>query len=116
MEELIDQTNFPSGPKRYIFNNQVISVAPYFIYEVSLHKYWKGGYCYLGNKLYKSGQILHISKSVQVQKFKDYTLSKEVILLGAPEGFIKEMGLPIFVPEINEKKHGTRRSTKRPIH
>lgn len=119
MGEPTNQTSCPSGPEQYVFNGTCIKIAPCFIYEVSAHKYWKNGYCFLGDKYYKSDRLLRISSSHKVSIFNGYKIVKEIVLLGAPEGFIKEMGLPLFVPTEpkvkTKKKNGTRRVTKRPV-
>lgn len=117
MEEHINQTSVPSGPERYLFNDFCIEIMPSFVYEVSLHKYWKNGYCFLGNKYYKSDRLLKLRSISETKVYDGYRIVKEIMLLGAPEGFIREMGLPIYVPtEVkNKKKNGTRRSTKRPV-
>jgi len=100
----------------YVFNGNCIEIAPCFIYEVSAYKYWKNGFCFLGDKYYKSNKLLKIKKNRKVKDFKEYKIVKEIVLLGAPEGFIREMGLPLFVPTKPKVKNGTRRITKRPVH
>jgi len=114
MEELTNQTNSPSG--LYIFNEACIEIAPCFIYEVSAYKYWKNGFCLLEDKYYKSDKLLKIKKNPKVEDFKEYKIVKEIVLLGAPESFIREMELPLFVPTKPKIKNGTHRITKRPVH
>lgn len=105
---MVKHTNQENIPIGHIFDNQIIEVMPYFIYEISLNKYWKNGYCVLAHKFYKSNKLLNISD--EIKHYDDYIISKEIVLLGAPENFIKD--LPIYQLK---KKNGTRRSIKRPI-
>jgi len=107
MEETISQTNCP---KLYLFENQKIEIMPSFVYEVSFYKHWKGGCCLLGNKFYQSNKLVKLKHSTQIKRVKDFLISKDIVLLGAPIEFIKENKLPLFIP-----KNGTRRSTKRSV-
>lgn len=107
MVKRIPQRNDPSGlePKEwYIGDSGLIEVLPYFAYEISLHKYWKNGYCLLGSKLYKSDRPLDIKKGLAINKQKDYTLEKEITLVGAPKGFLEENKFKLYTPNYKKLK------------
>lgn len=98
MEKLISPRKDLSGqePKSYVYNGLRIEVAKFFLYEVSLHKYWRNGYCLLGSKLFRSNKLLNIRCSRIYKRFKEYTIEKEISLIAAPQEFIIEMGLPVY--------------------
>lgn len=106
MDEPINPLKGHSGQenKSYVFNGLRIEVLPYFLYEVSLHKYWKNGYCLLGTRYFRSDSLLAIKKDRKYKKCKDYIVEKEICLLGAPYGFIRENNLPVYEPIIKQKK------------
>lgn len=106
MAKPINLENTLTGIK--IFENQRIETMPYFIYEVSINKYWKNGFCVLGHKFYKSNKLLKTKDKIRY--YDNYIISKEIILLGGPEQFTKDL------PDFKLKKNGTRRSTKRSVH
>lgn len=103
-EKRTSQENAPSGPDRYMYKGAGIFILPYFLYEVSIHKYWKNGYCLLGSKYYKSKSLLDIKKSIRTKKFKDYTISKEIELLAAPYEFIRDNNLQKVEIIVKSKK------------
>lgn len=82
----------------------LISVAPEFIYELSLHKYWENGYCILGSKLYKSSKLLNIEKNFIIKKYKDYTIIKEINLVGAPQSFVDQLEVRNSKKKLKKKK------------
>ena len=98
MEKLISPGKDRSGqePKSYVYNGIRIEVSKFFLYEVSLHKYWKNGYCLLGSKLFKSDKLLNIRCPRIYKRFKEYTIEKEISLIAAPQEFIIEMDLPVY--------------------
>lgn len=100
-------TSCPSGV--YDYDGFIVTIMPYFVYEVTLGKYWKNGYCYLGSKYYKSNKPL--KSKVISKRYKDYTIRKELILIGIP----KEYATVEHVP-YKKKTNGTRRSNKGSIH
>lgn len=100
MEQLISHMKDPSGDEFYLYEENGIKEYDSFIYEVSLHKYWKNGYCLLGIKLYKSNKFIPTNRICK--KYKDYTIEKDIILIAAPYKFIKEKNLPIY--KVNPKK------------
>lgn len=112
MAEPIFHKRDPSGPEVYLYNGWRIGVSRYFIYEISIGKYWKGGYCLLGNKYLKTEILLTIKKTCETQKFKGYTIIKDISLVSAPRSFIEENHLPIWEP-YKKKENGTSRSSKR---
>lgn len=65
MESLISQMKDHSGDN--------------FIYDVSIYKIWKQGFCILGSKYYLSKSF--IKPYIKTKKFRDYTLEKIVTLL-----------------------------------
>lgn len=104
------QTNDHSGHEfdTYVYNGDRIEISPSFIYEVCINKYWKCGFCVLGSKLYKSNRLLRVKHKSIFKYYKNYVIEKEISLVGAPIGFIKENNLPIY--HLNNKrkckKHG----------
>ena len=98
MEKLISPGKGHSGQesKSYVYDGIRIEVSEFFLYEVSLHKYWKNGYCSLGSKLFKSDKLLNIRCPRVYKRFKEYTIEKEISLIAAPQEFIIEMGLPVY--------------------
>lgn len=100
------QTKDPSGEKSktYIFDGIRIEVLPYFIYEVNLYKYWKGGFCMLGTRTFKSDRFLNIKCKRKIKRYDTYFIEKEVTLIGAPYQFIRENNLPEYKSVINTKK------------
>lgn len=107
------QTNDPSGNKLYDYNGILVEPLSTFIYEITINKYWKNGYCQLGRKLYKSDRLLNISNNSIVIKYNDYTIEKEISLIGVPQEFINEMNLPLYIFKKTKKlkKHGQRNGT-----
>ena len=65
MENPIFLTKDPSG------NN--------FIYDVSIYKIWKQGFCILGSKYYLSKK--YIEPYTKIKKYRDYIIEKTVTLL-----------------------------------
>lgn len=101
------QTNDLSGNKKlYEYEGGLVEVLPTFTYEVSLHKYWKNGYCFLGSQLYKADRLLHLKGNCVITKYKGYRIEKEIVLIGVPEEFIKEQQLKIYElkPKIKKSK------------
>lgn len=105
MGKPINQTNFPTGTKElYEYEGGLVEILPSFTYEVSLHKYWKNGYSFLGSKLYKADKLLHLKGNCTITKFKGYSISKEIQLIGVPEEFIEEFQLKVYKPKVKIKK------------
>ncbi len=88
----------------YIFNDTKIGVSKYFTYEVNISKHWKGGFCIIGNKFFKSNKLLNITCPRKVKKYKNYFIEKEITLIDAPIEFIKEMRLNLYIPKLKKKK------------
>ena len=78
-----------SGPK--------VEELPYFLYEICINKYWKYGYCVLGNRFLKTSKPLPIKQTNKFEYRKDYIIEKEISLVGAPCEFIKENNLPMYI-------------------
>lgn len=98
MEKLISPGKDPSGqePKSYVYDGIRIEVSKFFLYEVSLYKYWKNGYCLLGSKLFKSDKFLNIKHPRVYKRFKKYIIEKEISFIAAPQEFIIERDLPVY--------------------
>ena len=101
MAKHINQTKDHSGNgnKWYKFEGRLIEVLPSFTYEVSLHKYWKNGYCFLGSKLYIADRLLHIKNSSIINNYVGYSIEKEIVLIGVPQEFIEEYNLKLYEPK-----------------
>lgn len=65
-----------------------VAVLPYYEYEVTLYKLWKGRAELVGISYYKLKSP--IKEYCQTAKVDDYILTKEVILIGAPLDYIQE--------------------------
>ena len=91
-------------PKTYVYDGSRIEVLPYFLYEVCINKYWKYGFCVLGSRFFKTDKLLHIKHKNLLKCYKDHTIEKEIFLVGAPYEFIRENNLPVYEPNIKNKK------------
>lgn len=80
MAKHINQKNYHTGIN--------LEIMPCFVYEVSINKYWKNGFCVLANKFYKSDKLIEVPD--KIRHYDDYIIIREVILLGAPEKFVKK--------------------------
>lgn len=80
----------------YRFGNSQILASPYFLYEVSVDKYWKNGFCNLKNRYFKSDKFLKINHTVEIKHCGEYNIVRSISLLGAPYNFIKERNMPIY--------------------
>lgn len=98
MVEHINQTkdHFGRNPITYRFENNQISVLPYFLYEVSADKLWKNGFCNLKSRYFKSNKFLKVKHTVETKRFDGYKVVRSITLLGAPYNFIKENNLPVY--------------------
>lgn len=91
------RTKDRSGSKpTYRFENGQIEVLPYFLYEVSVDKLWKNGFCCLKSRFFKSDKFLKIKNTEEIKYFDGYSIVRSITLLGAPYSFIKEHNLPIY--------------------
>lgn len=104
MGKLISQTKDLSGIKLYVYNGFRIEELPFFLYEVSINKYWKNGFCVLASKLFKSDKLLNIKKYSKIKRYKDYFIEKSITILGVPFDFIRENNLKLYEPIKRKKK------------
>lgn len=65
MEKTTPLQNDPSGIK----------------YEINIYKYWKGGFCLMGNRICSFKEPLNLKRDTIVYKHKDYFFKKEIELL-----------------------------------
>ena len=98
-----NRTNGLSGSKFYEYKGIPVELLPTFMYEVTLNKYWKSGFCQLGNKFYKADKLLHVKNNYIITKYEGYYIEKEISLIGVPQEFIDEMNLSLYVPKSNKK-------------
>lgn len=105
MAKHISQTKDRSGhkPLIYQFKGNRIEVLPYFLYEVSIDKLWKNGFCNLKTKYFKTGKLLKIRSTEEFKYYPEYKVVRSISLIGAPYDFIKEHNLLIYKPH-NSKK------------
>ena len=103
MEKHTNQMNDHSGHKFYEYKGKCIELLPTFIYEVILNKYWKNGFCQLDSKFYRADKLLHIKNNCIINKYDGYSIEKEISLIGAPQEFIDEMKLSLYISKINKK-------------
>ena len=83
-------------PKTYRFEGGQIESLPYFLYEVSVDKHWKNGFCNLKSRYFKSDRFLRVVLTEEIKRYDGYDIVRSVTLLGAPLNFIKEHNLPIY--------------------
>lgn len=50
-----------------------------FIYDVSIYKIWKQGFCILGNKYYLSKK--YIEPYTKIRKYRNYIIEKTITML-----------------------------------
>lgn len=96
MGKRTDQKKLPSGFKHYILKDKLVVPTKKFLYEVSIHKYWKNGYSFYGNKFFESDKLLEIKKPNKFKAYKDYLYEKEISLIGVPYRFIQENNLQLY--------------------
>ena len=85
-----------SKPVTYRFEGSQIEVLPYFLYEVSVDKLWKNGFCNLRTRFFKADKFLKVCLMEETKRFDGYSIVRSITLLGAPYSFIKERNLPIY--------------------
>lgn len=81
-----------SGPW-YDYKGNSVELAPAFIYEISIYKYWNRGFCLIDSKCYYASELLPIKKDSEIKKYKDFSLLKEISLVGVPQEFINNNNL-----------------------
>lgn len=96
--------------KTYLYKGYRVEVSSCFLYEVCINKYWKWGFCMLGNKFFKSDKLLRIKNTKILKYYKDYIIEKEISLIGVPYKFVIENNLPKF--ELNIKKKKVRKNER----
>lgn len=104
MEKRINTTNGHSGSesKLYLYKGIGIKVLPYFLYEISIHKYSNTEYEFVGSKLFKSDKLLTIKCVNNIKYVDGNSIEEEISLIGAPYQFIRENNLPEY--SSNSKK------------
>lgn len=108
------QMNDPSG--LFETENGLVRIYQTFVYELNIYKYWKGGFCQMGSKLYKSNKLLDIKKDNIIEKYDDYFIQKEITLIGVPQKFVDENQLKVYKPIIKKsKKNEQRNRSKRQV-
>lgn len=99
MKEHLNLKKDLSGNKKlYVYLDSKVYEHPKFLYEVSIGKYWKYGYCLLSSTHYESDKLLNISKPNEYKRFKDYMIGKSITLIGVPKYFIEENELKLYDP------------------
>lgn len=88
----------------YLYEGSRIEVLPFFLYEIRIVKYWKGGFCVLGSQFISTDELLHIKYTNILKHYNNYVIEKEISLMGAPYEFIEENNLPIYKPNVKKKK------------
>lgn len=104
MGRLTAQNKGPSGQdiKTYTYKGFRLEILPYFLYEICINKYWKGGFCTLESKFLKSDKPLKVKVFNQFKYGESFLIEKSITMLGAPYSFIRENNLPEF--QLNNKK------------
>lgn len=91
--------------KLYVYEEALVQIAPCFIYEVCVYKYWKSGFCLLGSKFIKSNHLLTIKHHNIYKKYLGYFIEKEIYLVGVPKEFVLKNNLTEYTPIVKLKKH-----------
>lgn len=87
----------PKGPiGLFDYNGIGVEECPKFTYEITVHKYWKGGFCLLGSRICTFDNLLPLKKDTIITKYKNYYIKKEITLIGVPKSFIEENQLNKF--------------------
>lgn len=107
MAKCTNQENIPSGTFKY--EGMLIEQLPFYLYELTVYLYWKGGCGIRGNRFIKTSKPLNISKSCIRKKWKDYIVEKSIVLLGAPAEFINDLK----ENQVNGIVQGSKKSRKR---
>lgn len=89
-----------TNPIFYKYEDCRIEILPYFLYEVSVYKIEPKRANILLTKYYTSNKLLKVKGTEVIKRFNKFNIECFVILLGAPQSFIKEYNLP----EIKTKK------------
>lgn len=100
MGKCIVQKKDLSGDKK----EPLIEPCPYYKYEICIYKYWKGGFCQLGSKCFKSDRLLNVKYTRKRRQCNGYSIEKTIELVGAPIGFIEENNLFMCKPVLKTKK------------
>lgn len=109
----LEKDHFGSSDNVYIFEGCKIQVLPYFLYEITIGKYWEEGYSVLSSRQVKSGSVIPIKRSSEIKNFGDYSIEKTIILLGAPLGFIEELKLSHPNSKYNKQSKKERKKKRR---
>lgn len=86
----------------YVKDGHTASVSPKYVYHSSVHKIWKWGACFLGEKYFASPRPLNIKKIQTKIKKKEYTIQRFIELESAPEQYLLRNG---YTPLICLKSH-----------
>lgn len=104
MVKSINQEKDPSGIKTYKYGDFRVEILPYFLYELSINKYWKNGFSTLEHKLIRSNKPLKIKTYSEVRPYKGSLIEREISVLAVTEDFLRENNLPEYSLNVKHKK------------
>lgn len=93
-----------SGYDLYVYEGFKVEILPYFLYELSISKYWKNGYCLISSKFYKIDKPLSIKHYNVFRKFNGYLIGKELTPIGVTQEFANYNNLQKYIPKKKIKK------------
>lgn len=76
----------------YVKDGHTARVSQKYVYHTSVHRLYKWGGSFLGDKYYASSKPLNLKKVPIKVKKKDYTIQRFVELESAPEHYLIKIG------------------------
>lgn len=80
----------------YLSGTERIEIMPEFTYEIVVHRIYKDRVELVNNKFFSSPKKLTFKKDIVNIKKIDYTISKQIFWIGAPENYILSNNLKLY--------------------
>lgn len=81
----------------YRYKENRVTIMPYFLYEVNIYRLEKNMASILNSKFYKSDELINIKNDeIILERTKDYTIVKNIDIIGVPEDFVKKNSLEVY--------------------
>lgn len=93
----------------YKYEGSLITVNPYFIYEVDLCRISKNRFNIIKSRLYKSTKFLKVKDIEVLRWYNSFTVERWITLLAAPMSFIEENDIPLYIKPIKKRKKNERK-------
>jgi hypothetical protein len=77
----------------WIYQNRIIKEDEYFIYEVLIYLHTKNSFSLHESKIYKSKQFIDNIIESSYNRYKDFTIEKEIQLIKAPINWLEKFAL-----------------------